>query len=168
MHGQSHIRFTSNVVHIDTKVRLRDPYALSYAAQFNCVKKNWTECSLAYQRFPIRSVSSVSLLVQVTVVDKNKTVACSLLATSAIMLSEKKKRKRKMWSKKWYLKRNICDAYLLNGFWMVECLEMSSWCWQVNWGNYGIPWTNCAVLRVKDDWKGHFWGLRYCPSKLSS
>jgi len=32
------------------------------------------------------------------------------------MLSEKKKRKRKMWSKKWYLKRNIsCDAHLLNG-----------------------------------------------------
>jgi hypothetical protein len=32
------------------------------------------------------------------------------------MLSEKKKRKRKMWSKKWYLERNVsCDAYLLNG-----------------------------------------------------
>jgi len=31
------------------------------------------------------------------------------------MLSEKKKRKRKMWSKKWYLKRKIsCDAHLLN------------------------------------------------------
>jgi hypothetical protein len=31
------------------------------------------------------------------------------------MLSEKKKRKRKMWSKKWYLVRNIsCDAHLLN------------------------------------------------------
>jgi hypothetical protein len=29
------------------------------------------------------------------------------------MLSEKKKRKRKMWSKKWYLKRNIsCDGRL--------------------------------------------------------
>jgi len=38
-----------------------------------------------------------------------------LLVTSAIMLSEKKKRKRKMWSKKCYLKRNIsCDAHLLN------------------------------------------------------
>ena len=60
-------------------------------------------------------VSSVCLLVRVSVVDKNKAVVCSLLATSAIMLSEKKKRKRKMWSKKWYLKRNIsCDAYLLN------------------------------------------------------
>jgi hypothetical protein len=33
----------------------------------------------------------------------------------AIMLSENKKRKRKMWSKKWYLKRNISrDAHLLN------------------------------------------------------
>jgi hypothetical protein len=52
-------------------------------------------------------------------VDKKKAVVCSLLATSAIMLSEKKK-KRKMWSKKWYLKRNIsCDVQLLN-----ELLEM--------------------------------------------
>jgi hypothetical protein len=50
--------------------------------------------------------------------DKNKAVVCCLLATSAIMLSEKmkkKKRELKMWSKKWYLKRNIsCDAHLLN------------------------------------------------------
>ena len=56
------------------------------------------------------------LLVRVTVVDKNKAVVCCLLATSAIMLSEKKKRKCKMCSKKWHLKRNItCDADLLNG-----------------------------------------------------
>jgi len=48
-------------------------------------------------------------------VDKNKAVVCCLLATSAIMLSEKKERKRKMWSKKWYLKRNIsCDVHMLN------------------------------------------------------
>jgi len=48
-------------------------------------------------------------------VDKNKVVVCCLLATSAIMFSEKKERKRKMWSKKWYLERNIsCDAQLLN------------------------------------------------------
>jgi hypothetical protein len=48
-------------------------------------------------------------------VDRNKAVVCCLLAISAIMLPEKKKRKRKMWSKKWYLKSNIsCDAYLLN------------------------------------------------------
>jgi hypothetical protein len=53
--------------------------------------------------------------VRVTVVDKNKAVVCCLLATSGIMLSEKEKRKRKMCSKKWYLKRNIsCDADLLN------------------------------------------------------
>jgi hypothetical protein len=48
-------------------------------------------------------------------VEKNKAVVCCLLATSAIMLSENKKRKRKMWSKKWHLKRNISsDAHLLN------------------------------------------------------
>jgi hypothetical protein len=56
----------------------------------------------------------------VTVADKNKAVVCCLLATSAIMLSEKKKGNCKMWSRKWYLKRNIsCDAHLLN-----ELLEM--------------------------------------------
>jgi hypothetical protein len=48
-------------------------------------------------------------------VDENMAVVCYLLATSAITLSEKKKRKHKMWSKKWYSKRNIsCDAHLLN------------------------------------------------------
>jgi hypothetical protein len=77
-------------------------------------------------------------------VDKNKAVVSCLLATSAIMLSEKKKRKRKMWSKKWYLKRNIsCDVHLL-----IELLEtdveeffemMPSWCRQVNRGKCGIP-----------------------------
>jgi hypothetical protein len=52
---------------------------------------------------------------RVTVVDKIKALVCNLLATSAIMLSKKKKIKRKMWSKKWYLKRNIsCDSHLLN------------------------------------------------------
>jgi len=63
----------------------------------------------------------VCLLVRVTMVDKNKVFVCCSLATSAIMLSEKKKRKRKMWSKKWHLKRNIlisCDAHLL-----IEILE---------------------------------------------
>jgi hypothetical protein len=69
----------------------------------------------------------------VTVVDKNKAVVYCLLATSAIMLSEKKKRKRKMWSKKWYLKNNIsCDAHLLNELLETDveddCLEMMpSW-----------------------------------------
>ena len=53
--------------------------------------------------------------VRVTVVDKNKSVVCCLLATSAIIFSERKKRKRKVWGKKWYLKRNIsCDVELLN------------------------------------------------------
>jgi hypothetical protein len=57
----------------------------------------------------------VCLLVRVTVLDKNKAVVCCLLATSAIMLSEKEKIKRKIWSKKLYLKRNVsCDAHLLN------------------------------------------------------
>ena len=60
-------------------------------------------------------VSSVCLLVRVTVVDTNMAVVCCLLATSAIMLSEKKKRKRYMWGKKWYLKCNIsCDVHLQN------------------------------------------------------
>jgi len=55
------------------------------------------------------------LLVRVIIVEKNRTVLYCLLATSAIMVSEKKKRKRKMWSKKWYLKSNVsCDAHLLN------------------------------------------------------
>ena len=54
------------------------------------------------------------LFVRVTAVDKNKAVVCNLLATSAIMVSEKKKRECKMCSKKWYLKRNIsCDVHLL-------------------------------------------------------
>jgi hypothetical protein len=104
-------------------------------------------------------VSSVSLLVRVTMVDTNKTVVCCLLDTSAIILSEKKKRKRKMWSKKWSLEGNIsCDAHLLNELLETdvnfECLEMMpSWCRQVNWGNCGILWVNCAVLCAKDDWK---------------
>ena len=44
---------------------------------------------------PIRCVSffvsSLCFLVRVTLVDKNKAVVCCLLATSAVMLSEKKK-----------------------------------------------------------------------------
>jgi hypothetical protein len=45
------------------------------------------------------------------------------------MLSEKMKRKLKMWSKNWHLKRNIaCDAHLLHELLEtdveVECLEM--------------------------------------------
>jgi hypothetical protein len=71
-------------------------------------------------------------------VDKNKAVIGCLLATSAIILSEKKKRKCKMWRKKWYLERNVsCDAHLLNELLETdaefECHEMMpSWCRQVN------------------------------------
>ena len=57
------------------------------------------------------SVSFVS----VTMVDKNKAVVFCMLDTSTIILSEKKKRNRKIWSKKWYLKKKIsCGAYLLS------------------------------------------------------
>jgi len=60
-------------------------------------------------------------------VDKNKAVVCCLLATSAIMLSEMKKIKRKMWSKKWYLKRNIsCDVHLLNELLETDVAIMES------------------------------------------
>jgi hypothetical protein len=99
------------------------------------------------------SVLCVFLCVWLVVI--NNAVVWCLLATSAIMLSGKKKRKRKMWSKKWYLKRNIsCDAHLVNELLETECLEMMpSWCRQVNWRKCGIPWVNCAVLCVKDDWK---------------
>jgi hypothetical protein len=59
--------------------------------------------------------AQVSHLVCQFCVDKNKAVVCCLLATSAIMLTENKKRKLQMWCKKWYLKRNIsCDVHLLN------------------------------------------------------
>jgi hypothetical protein len=102
-------------------------------------------------------VSSVCLLVHVTMVDKNKAVVYCLLATSAIMLSEKKKRKRKMCSGIW---KGIYHAMLI--CWMnclkQMCLEMMpSWCRQLNWGNCGIPselrsslcerWLKRTVLR---------------------
>ena len=69
-----------------------------------------------------------------------------MLATSAIMLPEKKK-KRKMWSKKWYLKRNIsCDADLLN-----ELLETD------------VPWDDAIVVPAGKLRK--LWGS---PSELRS
>jgi hypothetical protein len=49
-------------------------------------------------------VGSVCLLVRVTVVDKSKAVCC-LLATSTIMLSEEKKRKREAVFEKEYIVR---------------------------------------------------------------
>jgi len=91
--------------------------------QFNCVKKTVrkTELNVLWHSTGFPSglsfffVSSVCLLVRVTVMDKNKAVVCSLLATSVVMLSERKKIKRKIWSNKWHLKRNIsCDAHQLN------------------------------------------------------
>ena len=146
--------------------------------QFNCVKKNfaknWTECSLAQHTFPIWSVnlfvSSVCLLVHVTMVDKNKAVVCWLLATSAIMLSEKKKRKRKMCSKKWYLERNIwCDAHLLN-----ELLETDV-PWDdsivVSAGKLRKLWDSVSELRsslCERRLERTVLRPRYCPSKIRS
>jgi hypothetical protein len=44
-------------------------------------------------------------------VDKNKASFASHIGHNVI----RKEKKRKMWSKNWYLKRNIsCDAHLLN------------------------------------------------------
>jgi hypothetical protein len=74
----------------------------------------------------------------VAVVGKHKAVGCCFLATSAIMLSERKGRKLKMLIKKRHLKRNkSCDVHLLNELIEtdveVACLEMTtSWCGQVN------------------------------------
>ena len=95
--------------------------------------KNWTECSLAQHRFPTKFVSFLSVLCVFLCVwlwwIKTRLVCC-LLATSAIMLSEKTKRKRKMWSKKWYLKRNIsCDVHLQN-----ELLETD------------VPWDDAILV----------------------
>ena len=81
--------------------------------QFNRVKKTArkTELNILWHSTSFPSglsdflVSSVCLLVRVTMVDKIKTVVCCLLATSDIMSFEKKKGKSKMWSKKWYLKK---------------------------------------------------------------
>jgi hypothetical protein len=88
-------------------------------SKLNCAVKlyeklNWMfsgTAQVSHQVCQFLFVSSVCLLVRVTIVDKNKALVCCLLGISAIMLSEKKKKKRKMW----YLKRNIsCDAHLLN------------------------------------------------------
>jgi hypothetical protein len=79
-------------------------------------------------------VSSACLLMRMTMVDKSKAVVCCLLATLFIMLSEKKKRKCKMW----YLERDIsCDTHLLNELLETdvefECLGMiPSWFRQLN------------------------------------
>ena len=129
--------------------------------QFNCVKKTArkTELNVIWHRTgfpPGLSVFFLSVLcvflVRVTMVDKNKAVICSLRATSAIMLSEKKKRKRKMWSKKWYLKRNIsCDVHQLN-----ELLETDV-PWDdvivVSESKLGKLWDSLSELRSSVEWK---------------
>ena len=59
-----------------------------------------------------------------------------MLATSAIMLSENKKRKRKIWSKKWYLKRNTsCEAHLLNGVTWYDAIVVSAGKLRKIWGS---------------------------------
>jgi len=82
--------------------------------QFNCVKTaRKTELNVLWDSIDFPSglsvffVSSVCLLVRMTMADKNKAVVCCLLATLATTLSEKKKRNRTMWSKKWNLENNI-------------------------------------------------------------
>jgi hypothetical protein len=84
-------------------------------------------------------VSYVILVVRVTVVDKN---SC-LLATTVIMLNETEKRKRKMWSKKWYLERNIsCDVRLLN-----ELLQTDDVAILVSAGTLRKLWDSLSELR---------------------
>jgi len=81
-------------------------------------------------------------------VDKNKAVVCCLLATSAIMLSEKKKRKSVKCAVRSDIWKGIYHAILLcwMNCWKRMCLEMvPSWYRQVNWGNCGILWVNCGV-----------------------
>jgi len=91
-------------------------------------------------------VSSVGLLVRVTVVDKNEAVVCCLLATSAIMLSEKKKRKHKMCSKKCYLERNISlDAHLLNE--LLETVVPRDDAMVVSAGKLRKLWDSLSELR---------------------
>jgi len=116
--------------------------------QFNCVKKTArkTELNILWHRTGFPSgvtvfVSSVCLLVRVTMMDKNKTVVCSLLTTSAIMLSEKKKR-----SVKCGVRSGICDAHLLN-----KLLEM------------GVPWDDAIVVSARK--LGKLWD---CLSEISS
>jgi hypothetical protein len=88
-------------------------------------------------------------------VDNNKAVVCCLLATSAKTLYEKKKRKRKMWSKKWYMKRNIsCDAHLLNE--LLETDVPGDYAIVVSAGKLRKLWDSLSELRSSDDWKGQF------------
>jgi hypothetical protein len=105
-----------------------------------------TELNVLWHSTGFPSGLSLFCLVRVTTVDKNKAVLCCLLATLAIKLSEKKKRKCKMWSKKWHLKRKIsCNAHLLN-----ELLEMDvplDDAIVVSAGKRKNPWDSLSELR---------------------
>jgi len=71
-----------------------------------------------------------------------------------------------VFEKEYVMRCSSAEWITRNGCWrlykLFENAMMPSWCLQVNWGNCGIPWVNCAVLCVQGDWKGQFWGLRYC------
>jgi len=110
----------------------------------------------------------VCLLVRVTLVDKNKAVVCCLLATSAVMFSEKKgEKKRKIWSKKWYLKRNIsCGAHLLNE--LLETDVPRDDAIVVSAGKLRKLWDSLSELRSSvcgRRLERTVLGLRYCLSK---
>jgi len=82
--------------------------------------------------------------------DKNKAVVCCLLAKSAIMLPEKKERKRKMWSKMWYFTRNIsCDAHLLNELLETDVEKMVhiNYLRMVSVGRLRKPWDSLSEMR---------------------
>ena len=93
-------------------------------------KLNWMFSGTAHDSHQVCQfffVSSVCLLVRVTTVDKNKAVVCCLLLRPLCY----PKRKRKMWSKKWYLKR--------------MCLEMMpSW---LSAGKLRKLWDSLSELR---------------------
>ena len=61
------------------------------------------------------------------------------------MISEKKKRKRKMWIEKWYLKRNIsCDAHLLKK--LLET-DFEDDAFEVSVGKVRKLWDSLSELR---------------------
>jgi len=142
MHGQNYIKFELNVLWQSTGF----PSGLSFFCQF-CVS-----------------------FARATMVDKNKAAVCCLIATSAIMLSEKKKRKCKMWRKTWYLKANIsCDAHLLNT--LLEVWVPWNDAIVVLAGNLRKMWDSLSELRsslCERRLERQFWGLCYCMSKLRS
>jgi hypothetical protein len=110
--------------------------------QFNCVKKKArkTELNILWHStgsptsLSVFLISSVCLVVHVTMVDKK--TGCRLLLASHIgqNLKRKEEKKRKICSKKWYLKRNIsCNAHLLKESLGTECFEITpSWCRRVS------------------------------------